>query len=281
LSGLLTEAAAEFCCRHLPKHVETAKHNFDNIRDRHADIKEEQRQQRHLIMSSQGKSEAQASQMLRGATRFLFRGLFPEKKLPDGSPSGKTHTGVEMVMKANPGMTQKQIFRKSVTSYATESMMHAMSLQRSAVTSRMSKQKEDYLTAHQKVGASGGINMMRLFGLDDDDPEDVTELAKLSFNKVAGIEHFGQQRLADAQDPFKAGSPAPSRIGGCRKTFPSAVAESPKIGEAGGEVSEPKRTSGGRVKRVVTLPASLLDSVSSAPKQNNVARTHGCLHERV
>ena len=33
--------------------------------------------------------------------------------------------------------------------------------------------------------------------------------------------------------PFKAGSPAPSHIGGCRKTYPFAVAEWPKIGEEG------------------------------------------------
>ena len=244
LSGLLTEAAAEFCCRHLPKHVETANHNFDNLRDRPSDIKEEQRQQRHLIMTSQGKTEAQASQMLRGMARFLYQGLCPQKKQPDGSPSGKTHTDVEMVKIVNPGLTTKQIFRNSVTSYANEPMMHALSLQRSAVTYRMSKQNEDYLTVHKKVGASGGINIMLLVVLDPEDPEDVVELVKLCFNKVAGIEHFGQhqQKLADAQDPFKGGSPAPSRIGGCRKTFPSAVAESPKIGEAGGEVSETKRT---------------------------------------
>ena len=65
-------------------------------------------------------------------------------------------------------------------------------------------------------------------------------------------ENLGPQEMK----PFKAGSPAPSHIGGCRKTFPFAVAESPKIGEAGGEVTEPKWTSRGRVKRVATLPAS-------------------------
>jgi hypothetical protein len=65
-------------------------------------------------------------------------------------------------------------------------------------------------------------------------------------------DHLGPHEMK----PFKAGSPAPSHIGGCRKTFPFRVAESPKIGEAWGEVSEPKRTSGGRVKRVATLPAS-------------------------
>ena len=65
-------------------------------------------------------------------------------------------------------------------------------------------------------------------------------------------EDIGPQEIK----PFKAGSPAPSHIGGCRKTFPFAIAESPKIGEARGDVSEPKRTSRGRVKRVATLPAS-------------------------
>jgi hypothetical protein len=65
-------------------------------------------------------------------------------------------------------------------------------------------------------------------------------------------EDLGPQEIK----PFKAGSPAPSHIGGCRKTFPFALAEWPKIGEAGGEVSEPKWTSRGREKRVATLPAS-------------------------
>ena len=62
-------------------------------------------------------------------------------------------------------------------------------------------------------------------------------------------EHLGSQEM----QPFNAGSPAPSHIGACRTTFPFAVAESPKMGEAGGEVSEPKRTSKGRVKQVATL----------------------------
>jgi hypothetical protein len=65
-------------------------------------------------------------------------------------------------------------------------------------------------------------------------------------------EHLGSQEM----HPFKAGSPAPSHIGGCRKIFPFAVAQLPKIGEAGGEVSEPTRTSRDRVQRVATLPAS-------------------------
>ena len=74
-------------------------------------------------------------------------------------------------------------------------------------------------------------------------------------------EHLGPQEM----EPFNAGSPAPSHIGGCRTTFPFAVAESPKIGEAGGEVSEPKRTSRGRVKRVVTLPASFASGARPIP----------------
>ena len=65
-------------------------------------------------------------------------------------------------------------------------------------------------------------------------------------------EHLGPQELKS----FKDGSPTPSHIDGCLTTFPFAVAESPKIGEAGGEVSKPKRTSRGRVKRVVTLSVS-------------------------
>jgi hypothetical protein len=41
-------------------------------------------------------------------------------------------------------------------------------------------------------------------------------------------EHLGPQEMK----PFEAGSPAPSHVGGCRTTFPFAVAESPKIGGA-------------------------------------------------
>ena len=74
-------------------------------------------------------------------------------------------------------------------------------------------------------------------------------------------EHLGSQEM----NHFKTGSPVPSHIGGCRKTFPFAVAESPKIGEAGGEVSEPKRTSRGRVKRVATLPASFASGAIPIP----------------
>ena len=64
---------------------------------------------------------------------------------------------------------------------------------------------------------------------------------------------------------FKAGSPGPSDIGGCRQTFQFAVEESPKIGEAWGEVSEPKRTSRGRVKLVATLPASFASGAIPIP----------------
>jgi hypothetical protein len=65
--------------------------------------------------------------------------------------------------------------------------------------------------------------------------------------------------------PFKTGSFIPSHIGGCRKKFPFAVAESPKIGEAGAKVYEPKRTSRGRVNRVATLPASFASGAIPPP----------------
>jgi hypothetical protein len=60
----------------------------------------------------------------------------------------------------------------------------------------------------------------------------------------------------------KAGSPIGG--GGWRTTFPFAVAESPKIGETGEEISEAQRTSRGRVKLVVTLPASFVAGVMTS-----------------
>jgi hypothetical protein len=66
--------------------------------------------------------------------------------------------------------------------------------------------------------------------------------------------------------PFnKTVFPTPSHIGGCHTTFPFAVAELPKIGESGGEVSEPKRTSRRRVNRVATLSASFESGVIPIP----------------
>ena len=70
-------------------------------------------------------------------------------------------------------------------------------------------------------------------------------------------------------------SHAPSHIGGCRKTFSFAVAESPKIGEAGEEVSKPTRTSTGRVKRVTTLPASFASRAIPIPPTCTSADNRG------
>jgi hypothetical protein len=57
-------------------------------------------------------------------------------------------------------------------------------------------------------------------------------------------------------------------IGGCRKTFAFVVVESPKIGEAGGEVSESKRTPRGRVTElVVTLSARIRDNTTNLHPQ--------------
>ena len=64
---------------------------------------------------------------------------------------------------------------------------------------------------------------------------------------------------------FKAGSHTPIHIGGCHKTFPFVITESPKIGETGGEVSESKRTVRDRVKRVATLSASFASGAMPIP----------------
>jgi hypothetical protein len=72
--------------------------------------------------------------------------------------------------------------------------------------------------------------------------------------KIDGINVYASLGTPQSKrEEFKTDSPVPKHIGGCRTTFPFTVAESPKIVETGGEVSDPKRTSRGRVKRVVTL----------------------------
>jgi hypothetical protein len=88
-------------------------------------------------------------------------------------------------------------------------------------------------------------------------------------------EHRGSQEMK----PFKAAPPAPSHIGGYYNTFMFAVAVSSNIGEAGEEVSEPKRTQRGRKKRVVTLPASFASG--AIPIQPTFDHSHpagACIH---
>jgi len=80
-----------------------------------------------------------------------------------------------------------------VTGFANEPVLHAQLLQRSAMTYKMSN-GQDYVEAAKEVGASGGIDLMALFGLDKTNTESVQKLADLSFNKRRGIEYFGQQQ---------------------------------------------------------------------------------------
>ena len=53
--------------------------------------------------------------------------------------------------------------------------------------------------AAKEVGASKGIDMMALCGLDKADPDSTMKLALLSFDKVTGIEHFGKQKQQQQQ----------------------------------------------------------------------------------
>jgi hypothetical protein len=173
----------------LPRHFMTASDNYETKKARHEDGKVQLRRQRQLMVNhGQAENDMKAMRKLQGATPILSRGLYPKK------PSGKTYSAVEMVLMANPGKNRKQIYSRTVIAHANEPVLHAMLLQRTAVTFRMS-QGEDYLKAHASVADSGGIDLMALCGLDKNDPASIQKLADLSYNKVAGIEHFGQQQL--------------------------------------------------------------------------------------
>ena len=179
----------------LPRQFMTASNNYETKKARHEDGKVQQRRQRQLMVKhGQAENDMKAMRKLQGATPILSRGLFPKK------PSGKTYSAVEMVLMANPEKTRKQIYSRTVTAHANEPVLHAMLLQRTAVTFRMS-QGEDYRKAHESVADSGGIDLMALCGLDKNDPASIQKLADLSYNKVAGIEHFGQQQLVAPPPP--------------------------------------------------------------------------------
>ena len=53
------------------------------------------------------------------------------------------------------------------------------------------KRGEDHRTAHKAVGESKGINLALLFGIPENDHD---QLADLSFNKSTGIEIFGREQ---------------------------------------------------------------------------------------
>jgi hypothetical protein len=190
--------------RALSSQVQTAKECRVLAKKAHEESKEQFRQQKKILCEKEGTTESQAMNKLRGASQFLYRGLFPEKTKPDGSPvlrkngSPVTYTAVEMAQLAS-GKSKQQIYRKGLTETANEPVFHAQLLQRSAMTYRMSALNQDYLTAAKEVGASKGIDMMALCGLDKTDPDSTRKLALLSFDKVTGIEHFGKQKQQQQQ----------------------------------------------------------------------------------
>jgi hypothetical protein len=190
--------------RALSSQVQTAKECRFMEKKAREESKEQFRQQKKILCEQEGTTESQAMNKLRGASQFLYRGLFPEKTNPDGSPdlrkdgSQKTYTAVEMAQLAT-GKSKQQINRKGLMEMANEPVFHAQLLQRSAMTYRMSALNQDYLTAAKEVGASKGIDMMALCGLDKTDPDSTRKLARLSFDKVTGIEHFGKQKQQQQQ----------------------------------------------------------------------------------
>lgn len=169
---------------------------------------EQFRRQNKILCKKEGTTESQAKNKVRGASQSLYRGLFPEKTKPGGSPvfrkngSPVTYTAFEMAQPAS-GKSKQQNYRKGLTETANEPVFHAQLLQRSDMTYRMSALNQDYLIAAKEVGASKGIDMMALCGLDKTDPDSTEKLALLSFDKVTGIEHFGKQKQQQQQQQLK------------------------------------------------------------------------------
>lgn len=183
--------------RSLPSQVETVNKYLDLTKATHEKSKQQMREQTKILEERQGCSSGQARRSLQGDAQFLYRGLFPEKKDCDGNTIYRkdntpiTYTAAEMVMKANPQIKSKQqVYSRSIMAFANEPIINATFLQRSAVTARM-KRGEDHRTAHKAVGESKGINLALLFGIPEDDHD---QLADLSFNKSTGIEIFGREQ---------------------------------------------------------------------------------------
>ena len=209
--------------RKLPEQVKIANLCMDKKKLAHEKSKEQMREQRKVMVErGQCTDEKKAQNMLRGATQFLNRGLFPEIKTSDGAVAKhkdgtpKTRPAIEMAVLANPGKSKQQIYNRGVTSYANEPVHHAMELQRSAVTFRMKSMGMSYLEAHKVVGQSQGIKLAALFGLDEDDPNFVQTLAEICFNQAKGIECFGdqmqQQQEVEEQSAVQAFPPQALRM---------------------------------------------------------------------
>jgi hypothetical protein len=183
--------------RSLPSQVETVNKCLDECKATHEKSKQQMREQIKILEERQGLNSGQARRSLQGDAQFLYRGLFPEKKDRDGETilrkdkTPVTFTAAEMVMKANPQIKSKQqVYSRSIMAFANEPIIHATLLQRTAVTARMNR-GEDHRTAHKEVGKSKGINLALLFGIPEDDHD---QLADLSFNKTKGIELFGREQ---------------------------------------------------------------------------------------
>ncbi len=183
--------------RSLPSQVETVNKCLDKRKSTHEKSKQQMREQIKILEERQGCSSGQARRSLQGDAQFLYRGLFPAKKDRDGGTMYRkdktpvTFTAAEMVMKANPQIKSKQqVYSRSIMEFANEPIIHATLLQRTAVTARMNR-GEDHRAAHKAVGESKGINLALLFGIPEDDHD---QLADLSFNKTTGIELFGREQ---------------------------------------------------------------------------------------
>jgi hypothetical protein len=100
----------------------------------------------------------QALRSLQSDARLLYRGLFPEKKNPDGTTVRRkdgitpvTYTAAEMVLMASPQMeSKKQVYSRSITVFANEPCLDATRLQRTAVTAGM-KQGMDHRAGSWRV----------------------------------------------------------------------------------------------------------------------------------
>jgi len=185
--------------RELRSHVQIANECSVATKHVHEESKKKFRQQKEMVCEREGLTETQAINKLRGVQQFLNRGLFPVKTTPDGEKMRRkdgtvvTHTAIEMAQAAT-GKTKAALYKRGLSEIANEPVHHAQHLQRSAMTYRMSALGEDAVKAAKAVGSSGGIDMMKLLGIDENDPDSVTKLAAVCYDKVTGIEHFGKQK---------------------------------------------------------------------------------------
>ena len=143
-----------------------------------------------MVCKQNNCSKESALNKLRSATQHLYRGVFDKP-------------AVQMVALAT-GKTKKQIYSKGgVLAHGNEPVLHVHRLQRSIVSVKMQKGM-DWLQAHKEVGASGGIDMMKLCGLDPDDPNSERELAEVCFDRRRGYEIWGQQQLGGSNNLLEA-----------------------------------------------------------------------------